>query len=248
MMKYNWRSLFLVAGLGLGAVTVAPACVVKGSVRPAYVVTRQPPAPRYVTPRAKPGHVWIKGRWQWNQQQWVWKSGQHVRARAGRSYVNGRWEQRGNRWHWVDGRWVSGGGRDHRAPRVDVRDHRRPAVAPPARRVDVRDHRRPAPVVRAYPVAAPPAPRYQTQRPRRGFVWIKGHFEWNNGAYAWTSGRWEAARASKVWVPGTWTAAQGRWVWTAGYWQDAPRPVDVRDHRNTGRRNEVVPARRGRPR
>lgn len=241
-MKHNWRNLLLVATLGIGASAMTSGCVVRAQVVPANVVTSRPPAPRYVTPQARTGHVWVKGRWQWQNNNWAWKTGHHVRVRTGQSYVAGRWEQRGNRWHWVDGRWnVSAGGR------ADVRDHRRP-VTPP-RRVDVRDHRQPVPVVRAYPISAPPVARYQTPAARVGFVWISGRHQWRNGAYVWTVGRWEKARAQKVWVRGSWKMQNGRYVWQAGVWQAAPRRVDVRDHRtNPGRRNEVVPARRGQPR
>ncbi len=252
-MNNNWRNLLLVASLGLGAGTMTSGCVVRAQVRPMHVVTKRPPAPRYVTPQTRPGQVWVKGRWQWQNNNWAWTAGSYVPARPGRSYVAGRWEQRGNRWHWIDGRWEAGAGgravvRDNRGvappPRVVAPP---PRVVPPPRGVDVRDHRRPA--VRAFPIAAPPAPRYQRPaRQRAGSVWIQGRYQWQNGAYVWNVGRWEKARAQQVWVAGSWTSVNGRFTWTAGYWQAAPSGVNVRDHHNNGRKNEVVPARRGRPR
>ena len=256
-MKWNWRSIFVVAGLGLGVGLVAPSCVVRAQVRSAGVVDQQPPAPQYETPAARSGFLWVQGNWEWRNNQWKWKRGHWVRARAGHTYTAGRWERRGNRWHFVRGRWVAGAAgpavRDHRtpapAPGPVVRDHRTPAPAPgPV----VRDHRAPAPA--AYPTAAPPAPRYQRPaRGKAGFVWVQGHYDWRGGAYVWTKGHWERAKAAKVWVPGSWAAQNGRWVWSPGRWDAAPAAgPKVRDHRTkpapNGRKNEVVPARRGAPR
>jgi hypothetical protein len=260
-MKINWRSMrnvFVVAGLGVSVGLVAPSCVVRAQVRPAYVVDEAPPAPRYQNPAPREGYVWAQGKWEWRANKWTWASGHWVRARAGQTWEPGRWEQRGSRWHFVEGRWVAGAGgnanvRDHRAqapaPQPNVRDHRTPAPAP---QPNVRDHRTsaPAPASTAYPTAAPPAPQYETPAARSGFVWVQGHYEWKNGAYSWTRGHWERARAAKVWVPGSWAAQGGRWVWTPGQWADAPAPAagpKVRDKRTKapeGRKNEVVPARR----
>ncbi len=246
-MKFDWRSMFIVAGLGMSVGFVAPGCVVRAQVRPAYVVDQAPPAPQYETPAPRVGFLWVQGRWEWRANQWQWTRGHWVRARAGQNWEAGRWEQRGNRWHWIEGRWTASAGGD-----VHVRDHRTPTPAPTPVGPNVRDHRTPAPApVAAYPTMAPPAPQYETPAARSGFVWVQGNYEWKAGAYAWTRGHWERAQAAKVWVPGVWAAEGGRWVWTPGHWADAPAAApgpNVRDHRTpapTERKNEVVPARRG---
>lgn len=233
-MKFNWRSIFVVAGLGLGVGLVAPSCVVRAQVRPAYVVDTAPPAPRYETRPARAGHLWIKGKWEWRANRWQWKRGSYVRIRAGRTWQAGRWEQRGNRWHWVQGRWVAGGApapvvHDHRrpkpAPAPVVHDHRKPAPAPV-----VHDHRRPAPAPApaAYPSGPPPSPRYETPAARSGYVWIRGHYEWRTGAYKWVRGHWEGAKAASVWVPGSWSLRGNRWTWTPGHWEKSGPKVKVK--------------------
>ena len=169
-MKWNWRSMFVVAGLGLGVGLVAPSCVVRAGVGTTGVVDQQPPAPQYETPAARSGFLWVQGNWEWRNNQWKWQSGRWERQRAGQTYTASRWERRGDRWHFVRGRWVAGSSgtanatvRDHRtpAPTPDptVRDHRTPTPTPTPGPT-VRDHRTPAPS--AYPTQAPPAPRYQT--------------------------------------------------------------------------------------
>ena len=83
-MKFNWRSMLVVAGLGLGAGLVAPSCVIRAGVRPAYVATEAPPPPRYETPRAKAGFYWMRGHWEWRANRWKWRRGHWVRARTAR--------------------------------------------------------------------------------------------------------------------------------------------------------------------
>ena len=203
-MKFNWRSIFVVAGLGMGVGLVAPSCVIRAQARPAYVVDTQPPAPQYENRPARAGQIWVQGKWEWRANRWQWRRGHYVANRAGRTYEPGRWEQRGNRWHWIQGRWVAGATvnvHDHRrpapAPGPVVHDHRKPAPGPvvhdhrkPAPGPVVHDHRKPAPVA-AYPTSAPPAPQYvAVPAPRAGYVWIRGHYEWRAGAYAWVRGHW----------------------------------------------------------
>src|SRR5262245_21792333 len=103
------RNLFLVLALGL------PACVVSGrgslqveSTTP--VVYSEPPPPRaevQIT-TARPGFIWVRGRWDWRHGQWVWIDGHYERERAGYMWTEGRWDRRGNQWVWVDGTWTAG--------------------------------------------------------------------------------------------------------------------------------------------
>jgi hypothetical protein len=72
----------------------------------------------------------------------------------------------------------------------------------------------------AYPTAPPPAPQAEPpQRPRAGYVWIAGNYEWKDGDYAWTPGHWERQKASQRWVDGHWDRQGDRYVWIPGAWQ-----------------------------
>ena len=59
--------------------------------------------------------------------------------------------------------------------------------------------------------------------PRRGFAWVKGYWEWNDGSYDWVPGKLQARQRGKTWVDGHWDNAGGRWTWTAGAWANAPK-------------------------
>jgi hypothetical protein len=147
-------SLGLVALLGLSSA----ACLVRGSgyvCAPVAVVEveQEPPPPRVVHYEARPGFIWIQGRWNWNGGRWVWADGRYERERVGYIYAPGRWERRGRRHVWVDGRWNAGAAarvdraerreerreqrRDHREERRDDRRDRRDDRRGPV----IRDHR-----------------------------------------------------------------------------------------------------------
>ena len=67
---------------------------------------------------------------------------------------------------------------------------------------------------------APPAPRYEVvPAPRAGFIWVPGHWQWNQGAYAWRGGYWERARPDYVYAPGRWIQADGGWRWVEPNWK-----------------------------
>jgi hypothetical protein len=90
----------------------------------------------------------------------------------------------------------------------------------------------PACVVRARPVyvvgVAPPAPRTHVVHPRRGLVWIEGHWESVGGRWVWRDGYWVRERAGYAWTPGVWVEVGGQWHWRPGRWNERGR---VRDHR-----------------
>lgn len=113
----------------LGLALLLGGCMAHGSGG-AYVsgpsvavveVEEEPPPPRVVQYEARPGFIWIEGRWNWSGGRWVWMDGRYERERAGYVYAPGRWERRGRRHVWVEGRW-NAGQRDRRGP--EVRDHR----------------------------------------------------------------------------------------------------------------------------
>jgi hypothetical protein len=89
-----------------------------GTVAVSAFPTAAPPPVRvenYGAPRT--GFVWIQGRWDWQNGNWMWVDGHWERERANQMWINGSWQMQGNRWVWVEGRWDVRGGynpRDHR--------------------------------------------------------------------------------------------------------------------------------------
>ncbi|NVB84489.1 MAG: BcpO-related WXXGXW repeat protein [Kofleriaceae bacterium] len=86
----------------------------------------------------------------------------------------------------------------------------------------------------------PPAPIAENPQPRRGFVWVKGYWQWNDGDFDWVKGHFERRQSNKQWQDGHWDNAGGRWTWTAGAWIDGPKeqpapPAPLPETRKFGR-------------
>lgn len=64
----------------------------------------------------------------------------------------------------------------------------------------------------------PPPPPYEEVRPRRGYVWVEGGFEWRRGRYMRLPGHWERERMGRRWQPGHWEVAGDHYVWVRGAW------------------------------
>src|SRR4051812_18920287 len=64
----------------------------------------------------------------------------------------------------------------------------------------------------------PPPPAFEEVRPRRGYVWVEGGFEWRHGRYVRLPGHWERERMSRRWQPGHWEVAGDHYVWVRGAW------------------------------
>ena len=94
---------------------------------------------------------------------------------------------------------------DRRDHRYDRRDRR------VDRRIDRRDHR-------VRPFRAPPARRVERWAPRRGHVWVNGHWDWRNGDYVWVGGRYERERRGYRWREPRWEMRNGAYVSVAGGW------------------------------
>ncbi len=141
-LKNTLGSAALIAAMALGT-----GCVVRAhghvAAPVAYVeVQEEPPPPRVVVvPAARPGYIWVEGRWTWNGRRYDWRDGYWERERVGHVWEQGRWERRGRGHVWVEGRWRAGGAVRNDGPAV--RDHRSGPPAPaPAQGPRVRDHRR----------------------------------------------------------------------------------------------------------
>ena len=247
----NW--LFVLA-LGVGISAAASGCTVHGRATMrtsgSAVVYTEPPPPREDRPVVvRPGHVWVRGHWDWRNGQWTWIDGHWERQRAGYVYTDGRWERRGNGWYWVQGQWVSSGG-GHAGGGVVVDTSDRPggtSVTSGADGGHGHGHGHGGGTVDTsgasggtvvtsgagtYPTAAPPPPRRESYGTRAGFVWVTGRWDWRNGQWVWVDGHWERERANQVWIPGHWELQGNYYVWIEGRW--GPRGntgPEVRDHR-----------------
>lgn len=144
-LKHTLGSAALIAAMALGTGCVVRAHGhVSGPAVHVVEVEEEPPPPRVVVvPAARPGFIWIHGRWVWGGGRWQWRDGYYERERVGYTWEQGRWERRGRGHVWVEGRWRGGGGprHDRRDDGPAVRDHR--SAPPPAQQgPTVRDHRR----------------------------------------------------------------------------------------------------------
>ncbi|HTL33579.1 MAG TPA: hypothetical protein VL326_10660 [Kofleriaceae bacterium] len=69
----------------------------------------------------------------------------------------------------------------------------------------------------------PPALIEETPQQRRGMVWVKGYWNYQDGDYDWVAGHLEKRQRGKQWTDGHWDNVGGKWTWTAGMWADAPK-------------------------
>jgi hypothetical protein len=75
---------------------------------------------------------------------------------------------------------------------------------------------------------APPQPRMEVApQPRRGYVWVAGHWEWKNRQHKhqWVAGTWVRERRGHHYNQPTWVERDGGWSMERGGWQrgDADR-------------------------
>lgn len=76
---------------------------------------------------------------------------------------------------------------------------------------------RPAPIIIARP---PPVrvPEARTLPPTPDYVWVEGHYTWQNQQWVWVPAAWvQPPQPGAVWVVPRWDAATQSW--TEGYWQ-----------------------------
>lgn len=117
--------MVLIAGFALGGAgcaastspggdTEAPKRTLTTRDRPVsdtldVVVVRQPPpAPLNQVRPKRPGerHVWIPGRWAWDDARYTWIKGKWVLPERDETvWIPGRWTAVKGGWTWVPGRW-----------------------------------------------------------------------------------------------------------------------------------------------
>ena len=87
--------------------------------------------------------------------------------------------------------------------------------------------------VDVYVNVPPPPPRSErAPAPRRGYVWVPGHWKWNakGNRHVWAAGYWERARPGYVLQRPQWVERDGRWQYQARRWdRDGDGVPDRRD-------------------
>ena len=71
----------------------------------------------------------------------------------------------------------------------------------------------------------PPPPAMEQVRPRRGWVWVEGGFEWRHGKYRRLRGHWERERQGQHWHSGRWDWRGDHYEWVPGAWSEGPAYV-----------------------
>lgn len=99
-----------------------------------------------------------------------------------------------------------------------------------------------------YVQVAPPAPRYEVvPAPRRGQVWVPGHWEWNRRHYTWVGGYFVQARPGYHYAQPQWVQHGNRWGYERGGWTRGDRDRDgVPNRYDRDRDNDGVPNRHDR--
>jgi Carboxypeptidase regulatory-like domain/WXXGXW repeat (2 copies) len=69
------------------------------------------------------------------------------------------------------------------------------------------------------PPAPPPLERV---RPRRGWVWVEGGYEWRGRRYVRLRGHWERERPGRQWHGGHWEWQGDHYAWSRGDWSEGP--------------------------
>ena len=68
-------------------------------------------------------------------------------------------------------------------------------------------------------IAPPPLRSEAMPAPRRGHVWVAGHWEWRNRHHQWVAGTWVRERRGYQYVQPSWTERDGRWQMERGSWR-----------------------------
>jgi len=65
----------------------------------------------------------------------------------------------------------------------------------------------------------PPPPRREfVPRPRHGWVWVPGHYQWRRRGHVWIDGYWVRERPGYVYVAPAWEQEGGRWYYRPSRW------------------------------
>jgi YXWGXW repeat-containing protein len=102
----------------------------------------------------------------------------------------------------------------------------------------------PAPVY----VAPPPPPVYEyTPGPRRGHVWVPGHWQWRGNSHVWVQGHFLRERPGYYYNQPRWVQHGDRWDYRGGGWSRRDRDHDgIPNRYDRDRDGDGVPNRRDR--
>ena len=93
------------------------------------------------------------------------------------------------------------------------------------RRAWCRDGGNAARVVELEIGTAPPPPRVEVvPEPREGFIYERGHYEWDGQRYVWVEGKFIEKREDHKWRPYVLEPRGEKWHFRAGHWDD-DRPI-----------------------
>lgn len=67
--------------------------------------------------------------------------------------------------------------------------------------------------------APPPARHEYVPRPRAGYAWQPGHWEWRQTRHHWIGGHWIAERRGHVYIPSGWIERGGRQQFREARWE-----------------------------
>ncbi len=74
---------------------------------------------------------------------------------------------------------------------------------------------------------APPPPREEMiPAPRRGHVWVAGHWGWKHNRHQWIKGSWLRERRGYQYNQPMWVERDGRWHMERGTWRRGDRDGD----------------------
>jgi hypothetical protein len=141
-------------------------------------------------------------------------------ARHGQVWAPGYWNWQGDRHVWSGGHWE--GARDGYLyqPSEWIRD---------AGGYRLREGGWQVVAQRGYDEIriAPPPPRWEAvPRPRHGYVWAPGYWDWRGNRHEWIVGSWIAERAGYNYVAPAWQQRDGRWFMEASRWNERGRDRD----------------------
>lgn len=101
------KSLLLCSALALTTGVASTGCAPPPPPGAVYVA-RRPPRDRdeVIGVRPGPGHIWMRGYWRWEHDDYAWTPGRWAVAERGfHDWAPGRWRHERRGWYYVEGRW-----------------------------------------------------------------------------------------------------------------------------------------------
>ena len=74
---------------------------------------------------------------------------------------------------------------------------------------------------------SPPPARIENVKPREGFVWAPGYWEWRHRSYHWVTGSYIFERRRHHWIADQWKQEGGQWHYLRGRWERTEAPAGL---------------------